>query len=125
MEMPNNCQDCPFEDTYDGYNCRIVEKSANWGLEGRPSWCPLIEVPPHGDLIGRNPLIDIAMHLRNRAKDEHTKRVIGSVIRYIAEAPTIIQASEEVYNVCTNALGNLHWTGSQSVEHTIQLTQGE
>ena len=69
-----------------------------------PNWqgdCTLIKgakafhVPEHVDLIGRNPLIDIAMHLRNRAKDEYAKRVIGSVIRYIAEAPTIIPAEED------------------------------
>ena len=48
MEMPNNCRDCPLEDAYEGYNCRIVEKSANWGLEGRPSWCPLV---PAADAI--------------------------------------------------------------------------
>lgn len=57
MKMPNNCRDCPLEDAYDGYNCRIVEKSANWGLEGRPSWCPLVEVPtPHGRLIDADAL---------------------------------------------------------------------
>ena len=76
-----------------------------------PNWqgdCTLIKgakavpVPDHGDLIGRNPLIDIAMHLRNRAKDEYAKRVIGSVIRYIAEAPTIIPA-----DVPDNNVGNI------------------
>ena len=51
MEMPKNCRDCPLEDTYDGYNCRIALKSVNWGLGERPSWCPLVEVPPHGRLI--------------------------------------------------------------------------
>ena len=56
MEMPNNCRDCPLEDAYEGYNCRIVEKSANWGLEGRTSWCPLVPVPPHGRLIDADEL---------------------------------------------------------------------
>jgi hypothetical protein len=36
-----------------------VEKSANWGLEGRPPWCPLVYVPPHGDLIEESKVLDI------------------------------------------------------------------
>lgn len=59
IEMPKNCADCLLEYTYDGYNCRIVEKAASWGLEGRPSWCPLVELPtPHGDLIDAEKLIE-------------------------------------------------------------------
>ena len=59
MDMPNNCRDCPLEDVYEGYNCRIVEKSAKLGLEGRPPWCPLVYVPPHGDLIEESKVLDI------------------------------------------------------------------
>lgn len=52
IDMPKNCADCFLEDAYDGCNCRIAQKSANWGLGERPSWCPLVEVPtPHGRLI--------------------------------------------------------------------------
>ena len=57
MEMPKSCADCFLEDPYDGYNCRIIPKSANWGLGERPSWCPLVEVPtPHGRLIDADAL---------------------------------------------------------------------
>ena len=45
IDMPINCADCFLEDAYDGYNCRIAQKSANWGLGERPSWCPLAEAP--------------------------------------------------------------------------------
>ena len=96
MSMPRDCEHCVLCD-YEQANCLVANDRNTLPhiSNERPDWCPLVEVPtPHGDLIGRNPLIDIAMHLRNRAKDEYTKRVIGSVIRYIAEAPTIIPADE-------------------------------
>lgn len=95
MEIPENCGECLFaklSPTGESLICNYMLSRVSW--EERPFDCPLVPVPPHGDLIGHNPLIDIAMHLRNRAKDEYTKRAIGSVIQYIAEAPTIISAEE-------------------------------
>lgn len=50
MEMPKRCQECPFERPYNGYNCAITKRSCSWGLTGRPSYCPLVPVPPHGRL---------------------------------------------------------------------------
>lgn len=80
IDMPKNCADCLLEDTYDGYNCRIVEKSANWGLEGRPSWCPLVPVPPHGRLIDADEFF----------------RIFPELISYEFAAPTIIPAEERI-----------------------------
>ena len=96
MEMPNNCRDCPLEDAYEGYNCRIVEKSANWGLEGRPSWCPLVPVSPHGDLIDRDALEqDAQKRLLICDKNDNQFQRPYEVMRAIALAPTIIPASKE------------------------------
>lgn len=95
MEMPSCCMFCPVSNSIGcGLTNPPIVMTSKEMLAGRPDWCPLVSIPPHGDLIGRNPLIDIAMHLRNRAKDEYTRRMIDSVIRYIAEAPTIIPAEE-------------------------------
>ena len=91
MEMPNNCRDCPLEDAYEGYNCRIVEKSANWGLEGRPSWCPLIPAPPHGDLIDRDALLDTATIHWSQTTNESC-----FPIDEIEYAPTVIPADEMI-----------------------------
>lgn len=93
MEMPNNCRDCPLEDAYDGYNCRIIPKSANWGLGERPSWCPLVEVPtPHGDLIERDKLRE-----KEFIHDGDAYAVVMS--RDIRNAPTIIPADDKDINV--------------------------
>lgn len=94
MEMPKGADECRIIIRANGQV--IIDKKTYW------EETEAVPIPPHGDLIGRNPLIDIAMHLRNRAKDEYAKRVIGSVIRYIAEAPTIIPA-----DVPDNNVGNI------------------
>lgn len=88
MEMPKSCSDCPLEDPYDGYNCRITGRGYNWGLIERPSDCPIIWVPPHGRLIDADALIDI--------KDFIYKSMLfgGEIIfskSAIDNAPTIIE----------------------------------
>lgn len=88
MNMPKNCADCFLEDAYDGYNCRIAQKSANWGLGERPSWCPLVEVPtPHGRLIDADALIDdVRRNSESYFADDFAHE-------WVDKAPTIIPAS--------------------------------
>lgn len=64
LEMPRACHDCLFfESIYHLHGCHAVPKSFDdmdmWNFvgDGRPSWCPLVSVPPHGDLIDRDALI--------------------------------------------------------------------
>ena len=57
MEMPKGCDECTYNS---GIYCNAMP-IAFCGYtedEDRPNWCPLIEVPPHGDLIDRDALID-------------------------------------------------------------------
>ncbi len=96
MEMPKSCDLCPimmFEDTncvnelYCG--CQIVFKAHPQGVDHRPDYCPLIEIPPHGDLIDRNTLMQHEVLL---PKDGgHMPVVYAS---YIRNASTIISAEE-------------------------------
>ena len=84
--------------------------------------CPLVPVPLHGDLIERDKLRE-----KEFIHDGDAYAVVMS--RDIRNAPTIIQASEEVYNEevydkYTDTAGNLHWTGTHSGEHIIQLKEG-
>ena len=53
-----------------------------------------VPVPPHGDLIGREWLIDIALHLMNTAKNDDIANGVKWLWQYIIEAPTIIEAEE-------------------------------
>lgn len=62
MEMPENCEDCSaqiIDPTGGASGCAvnhsiILRKRG----EGRPATCPLVEIPPHGDLIDRDALMD-------------------------------------------------------------------
>ena len=65
MEMPKNCDECRimiYEDTncisvHELFcGCPIVFRAHPQHEENRPDYCPLIEVPKHGDLIDRDVL---------------------------------------------------------------------
>jgi len=91
MEMPKSCADCFLEDPYDGYNCRIIPKSANWGLGERPSWCPLVEVPtPHGRLIDADKL---CLSSGFSTATEYGMGRSDQIEAIKSNAPTIIPAS--------------------------------
>lgn len=59
MEMPKNCGECRLSTMYglpfavDGWCIAMSQTEPNSELLAgtRPSWCPLIELPPHGRLI--------------------------------------------------------------------------
>ena len=86
MEMPEHCGYCRFR--YDGI-CHALQKT-QYNKED----CPLVPVPPHGDLRGREWLIDIALHLMNTAKNDDISNGVKWLLQYIIDAPTIIPADE-------------------------------
>lgn len=61
MEMPPNCSECAFCGYYGNgeHMCDIIEKAVEYesAKTSRHDNCPLIPVPPHGDLIDRDALI--------------------------------------------------------------------
>ena len=80
MEMPTNCFDCKMRMAI---GCIGVLQYQNTRMPN----CPLIELPPHGDLIDRDAL---------------KKDIINAVVfedrqvyDCIADAPTIIEAEEK------------------------------
>ena len=86
MEMPKDCIVCPF-----GWNgCNHQQVFVYMGE--RPSGCPLVPVPPHGDLIDRDALMK-------------SESPIGKMMTFggqyvfteneIKKAPTIIEAEGE------------------------------
>jgi hypothetical protein len=52
----------------------------------RQKWCPLVPVPPHGDLIDRNELKENCMK-----EDSFLAELL---FRKVSNAPTIIEAEE-------------------------------
>lgn len=87
MEMPKMCQECVFDvcaicELANGRN-KLVE------IGKRRSDCPLIPVPPHGDLIDRDALPWEKQSLMEADEDWALPCVL------IEDAPTIIPADKE------------------------------
>ena len=103
MEMPKDCLHCPF--SYMSSDClkiwiicKVKDVSVSDGdavQEGRPDWCPLVEVPKHGDLIDRDELDDWFYATPIFTSDENPD--VWKVIRLddIDNAPTVIGAEVE------------------------------
>ena len=99
MEMPKDCLHCPF--SYMSSDClkiwiicKVKDVSVTDGdavKEGRPDWCPLVEVPPHGDLIDRDALCEYIEDL----SDNMWTNNFGVSEQRLFDAPTIIEAEEE------------------------------
>ena len=103
MKMPKGCAGCDAEEYYEnsygdecGFFCPFGDKAYTSETRElkRLDDCPLVPVPPHVDLISREWLIDIALHLMNTAKNEDIANGVKWLWQYIIEAPTIIPAEE-------------------------------
>jgi hypothetical protein len=99
IEMPTSCSGCPTcrdVTTLDGdywlmcgYNGKPLESEI---AAGKPDWCPLIPVPPHGDLIDRREAI---IDANERAYDFWlSDDEVSATIQFLKEQPTIIPAEE-------------------------------
>jgi hypothetical protein len=92
MEMPKNCHECRL---YEGdiYYCSAADKliDISDSSEGKCRFCPLANVPPHGDLIDRDALLKKCEFVCTD-DDEDIRAVRYSIIQNV---PTVIPASEE------------------------------
>ena len=93
MDMPKGCATCPYCDrAWNKPKCkaksmqgRFMEQRLNLDRI-RQKWCPLVPVPPHGDLIDRDVLVKTIPY------EEINSRMS------IAVASTIIPAEKEKDN---------------------------
>jgi hypothetical protein len=97
MEMPITCCHCPMmgydpdiewndggRETQGAYVCVLTHELID--NTKREEHCPLVPVPPHGDLIDRNELIENCMK-----EDSFLAELL---FRKVSNAPTIIPAEE-------------------------------
>lgn len=85
MEMPESCGGCELPmDLCDKW------KTRNWGAP-RPSDCPLIEIPPHGDLIDRDAA---AEKIWDDMKFPSNLANAQFYVNELREMPTVIPAEE-------------------------------
>ena len=104
MEMPTSCAKCPCSDDM-GKFCHPANEYIP--MLGRPEWCPLIELPPHGRLGDLDALTHTIEGVDWYHQNEEKDMVHGAnsflhqawykeqdVYRAIEGAPTIIPAEE-------------------------------
>lgn len=93
--VPPSCYFCPM--TNNGfYLCKannpykMLEEDCE---ERRPDWCPLVPVPTHGRLIDSDELTkEMRLFINENMLSRDDAR---ELLETIADAPTIIPASEE------------------------------
>ena len=97
MEMPKKCEECPCY-YYEYKECNALGWIRVNGNATPPTDCPLIELPPHGDLIDRKVLsmTDFEIATCTLAKGNPYKNGLEYLLNKIENAPTII--GEETCN---------------------------
>lgn len=89
MMMPDNCLLCDLED--DAFSgdaiCSQLLKCVTDYFDRRPDFCPIIEIPDHGDLIDRDELLK--MDPWDWGCDPYE---VGGVKQTIEEQPVVIPA---------------------------------
>jgi len=93
MEMPKNCGDCQFVgccgahpvDEWPDIESIVTNDVIGTGGE-RDKNCPLVPIPPHGDLIDRDPFIEFIK--------THWDSYDQWFVEQLETRPTIIPAEE-------------------------------
>ena len=101
MKMPKECRECYLLEYYEYLGetqCSVTrrmlaERGKPISFDGRPSWCPLVEVPePHGRLIDAEKLKNEYPHDTDWDYPVNTNCY---VCESIDNAPTVIEAEGE------------------------------
>ena len=97
MGMPKNCFKCKFSRITPNWYawCSLTEKCYP-ADDPPPDVCPLVKIPPHGDLIDRREAI---IDANERAYDFWlSDDEVNATIQFLNEQPTIIPAEEQSGN---------------------------
>ena len=84
MGVPTVCANCPMADD-DSRFCKAAKEYIP--MLGKPSWCPIGELPEHGDLIDRD---ELKKHKRH--SEEFCENIVS--VAHIDWMPTIVPATE-------------------------------
>lgn len=92
--LPKTCEECVFYGIDVESGC-FLEKYYVIRRAGqdKPSWCPLVSVPPHGRLIDADALLSQYTGYFWTAKTDYAEG-LRDVANDIKQAPTIIEAEE-------------------------------
>ncbi len=100
-KMPKSCGECQSTLGLFSSKCPLFKDfpkkfdyDSEIGNKGRYAGCPLVEIPPHGDLIDRNKLIKSLGHEWDVCMDdtEFTNKIVWKTIE---NEPTVIESEED------------------------------
>lgn len=105
MRMPENCIKCPM---CFGGMCYVMPAEVDESRvaptveealkQGKPDWCPLIEIPAHGRLIDADKMNDLLLKEKERAIGNENKLgafAVGFAMGFIHKEPTVVEGSED------------------------------
>ena len=72
-DKPNRCTNCPFMDKIT-YDCKLMYWNDYPDFESQYKNCPLIELPPHGDLVDLSDAVHPNDSMRRMTIDEQLRR---------------------------------------------------
>lgn len=93
MKMPKCCEICPFN--YDYFRCNALgekfddKEEINFEMQ-RLSDCPLVEIPPHGNLIDKDKLVNALFDLL-----DDSDKPVHDMLLEVETAPTVIESEEQ------------------------------
>lgn len=77
------------------YECVLTEEKRAFEelFRKRGEWCPLVEIPPHGELIDRNKLLKSLEREWNVSDDtDFANKIVWNITE---TAPTVIESEEQ------------------------------
>jgi hypothetical protein len=89
-KMPSSCAVCPCYKWESDYGCAVKHEEPK-DFKKRPSWCPLVEIPPHGRLIDANETKRVFGDYFEKV--EVARRYAGSLVDNAI--PTVIESEVE------------------------------
>ena len=99
MEMPKRCEDCMcYRREISHAYCTISSVNVLGHGNARLDNCPIVELPPHGDLIDLSELQKFPIRLDHYDKehgDEHFVYGIESLMEYAECLPVVVPAERE------------------------------
>ena len=105
MTMPDSCAECNFESSRGYCRAKPIEFCGHTKDDGRPEWCPLVELPEkHGRLIDADATmkqwgLDKAVKYGNETAVQqdfsYSTMMMYEIANILDEAPAIIEAEGE------------------------------
>ena len=107
MRMPKDCRECRLQDysfttgvTWCGVDCVVLARNFEAiGFDGRPEWCPLVDLGKHGRLIDADALIKFVedryeITWESDCYEGGIKDACSDIIEKIDTMPTVIEAED-------------------------------